>query len=61
MLKILKRRISLISPTRLTVLFRQTGLITAEGGLAATPTGRRLEQEIFGKPKEKLIDYLIAK
>ncbi|WHX41399.1 L-serine ammonia-lyase, iron-sulfur-dependent, subunit alpha [Mesobacillus sp. AQ2] len=34
---------------------------TAEGGLAATPTGRRLEQEIFGKPKEKLVDYLIQK
>ena len=34
---------------------------TAEGGLAATPTGRRLEEEIFGKPKEKLIDYLLAK
>ncbi|MFB5193415.1 L-serine ammonia-lyase, iron-sulfur-dependent, subunit alpha [Neobacillus sp. KR4-4] len=32
---------------------------TAEGGLAATPTGRRLEAEIFGHPKEKLIDYLI--
>jgi len=32
---------------------------TAEGGLAATPTGRRLEAEIFGQPKEKLIDYLI--
>ncbi|MEH7082712.1 L-serine ammonia-lyase, iron-sulfur-dependent, subunit alpha [Neobacillus drentensis] len=31
---------------------------TAEGGLAATPTGRRLEAEIFGQPKEKLIDYL---
>jgi L-serine dehydratase len=34
---------------------------TAEGGLAATPTGRRLEQEIFGKSKEKLVDYLIQK
>ncbi|KIY22417.1 L-serine ammonia-lyase, iron-sulfur-dependent, subunit alpha [Mesobacillus subterraneus] len=34
---------------------------TAEGGLAATPTGRRLEQEIFGKPKGKLVDYLIQK
>lgn len=32
---------------------------TAEGGLAATPTGKRLEEEIFGKPKEKLVDYLI--
>jgi L-serine dehydratase len=31
---------------------------TAEGGLAATPTGRRLEAEIFGQPKVKLIDYL---
>ncbi|MCM3665209.1 L-serine ammonia-lyase, iron-sulfur-dependent, subunit alpha [Mesobacillus subterraneus] len=34
---------------------------TAEGGLAATPTGRRLEEEIFGKPKTKLVDYLITK
>jgi L-serine dehydratase len=34
---------------------------TAEGGLAATPTGRRLEEEIFGKPKTKLVDYLISK
>jgi L-serine dehydratase len=34
---------------------------TAEGGLAATPTGRRLEEEIFGKPKSKLVDYLIQK
>jgi L-serine dehydratase len=34
---------------------------TAEGGLAATPTGKRLEEEIFGKPKEKLVDYLIQK
>lgn len=34
---------------------------TAEGGLAATPTGRRLEEEIFGKPKTKLVDYLIQK
>ncbi|WP_462405242.1 L-serine ammonia-lyase, iron-sulfur-dependent, subunit alpha [Gracilibacillus sp. Marseille-QA3620] len=34
---------------------------TAEGGLAATPTGRRLEEEIFGKPKTKLVDYLLAK
>lgn len=34
---------------------------TAEGGLAATPTGRRLEEEIFGKPKRKLVDYLINK
>jgi L-serine dehydratase len=33
---------------------------TAEGGLAATPTGRRLEAEIFGKPKEKLKDYLLV-
>lgn len=32
---------------------------TAEGGLAATPTGRRLEEEIFGKPKAKLVDYLV--
>ncbi|WP_210364174.1 L-serine ammonia-lyase, iron-sulfur-dependent, subunit alpha [Bacillus sp. REN3] len=32
---------------------------TAEGGLAATPTGRRLEEEIFGKPKAKLVDYLL--
>jgi L-serine dehydratase len=31
---------------------------TAEGGLAATPTGRRLEAEIFGQPKAKLKDYL---
>ncbi len=31
---------------------------TGEGGLAATPTGRRLEKEIFGEPKEKLIDYI---
>lgn len=34
---------------------------TAEGGLAATPTGRRLEDEIFGKPKTRLVDYLITK
>jgi L-serine dehydratase len=34
---------------------------TAEGGLAATPTGKRLEEEIFGKPKSKLVDYLIQK
>lgn len=34
---------------------------TAEGGLAATPTARRLEAEIFGQPKEKLIDYLATK
>jgi L-serine dehydratase len=34
---------------------------TAEGGLAATPTGKRLEEEIFGKPKKKLVDYLIQK
>ncbi|MEH7076464.1 L-serine ammonia-lyase, iron-sulfur-dependent, subunit alpha [Neobacillus drentensis] len=32
---------------------------TAEGGLAATPTGRRLEAEIFGQPKPKLKDYLV--
>lgn len=32
---------------------------TAEGGLAATPTGIRLETEIFGKPKAKLVDYLV--
>ncbi|MEK5444359.1 L-serine ammonia-lyase, iron-sulfur-dependent, subunit alpha [Fredinandcohnia sp. FSL W7-1320] len=32
---------------------------TAEGGLAATPTGRRLEAEIFGQPKESLMDYLV--
>ncbi|WP_071392979.1 L-serine ammonia-lyase, iron-sulfur-dependent, subunit alpha [Bacillus tuaregi] len=32
---------------------------TAEGGLAATPTGRRLEAEIFGQPKERLVDYLV--
>ncbi|WP_077211996.1 L-serine ammonia-lyase, iron-sulfur-dependent, subunit alpha [Bacillus dakarensis] len=32
---------------------------TAEGGLAATPTGRRLEAEIFGQPKDKLKDYLV--
>lgn len=32
---------------------------TAEGGLAATPTGRRLAEEIFGKPKNKLKDYLV--
>jgi L-serine dehydratase len=31
---------------------------TGEGGLAATPTGRRLEAEIFGEPKESLIDYM---
>jgi len=31
---------------------------TGEGGLAATPTGRKLEAEIFGKPKENLLDYL---
>ncbi|WP_338469408.1 L-serine ammonia-lyase, iron-sulfur-dependent, subunit alpha [Niallia sp. XMNu-256] len=31
---------------------------TGEGGLAATPTGRRLEVEIFGEPKEKLVDYI---
>jgi L-serine dehydratase len=34
---------------------------TAEGGLAATPTGRRLEAEIFGEPKAKLADYLVSK
>ncbi|WP_019155398.1 L-serine ammonia-lyase, iron-sulfur-dependent, subunit alpha [Robertmurraya massiliosenegalensis] len=33
---------------------------TAQGGLAATPTGRRLEAEIFGQPKEKLKDYLVG-
>jgi L-serine dehydratase len=32
---------------------------TAEGGLAATPTGRRLEQEIFGDTI-KLIDLVLA-
>jgi len=32
---------------------------TAEGGLAATPTGRRLEAEIFGQSKVKLIDYIV--
>ena len=32
---------------------------TAEGGLAATRTGRRLEAEIFGKPKERLVDYIL--
>jgi L-serine dehydratase len=32
---------------------------TGEGGLAATPTGRRLEAEIFGEPKAKLKDYLV--
>lgn len=32
---------------------------TAEGGLAATLTGRRLEAEIFGQPKVKLTDYLV--
>jgi L-serine dehydratase len=32
---------------------------TAEGGLAATPTGRRLAAEIFGQPKQRLIDYLV--
>ncbi|WP_394238350.1 L-serine ammonia-lyase, iron-sulfur-dependent, subunit alpha [Niallia oryzisoli] len=32
---------------------------TAEGGLAATPTGRRLEAEIFGEPKERLVDYIL--
>ena len=31
---------------------------TGEGGLAATPTGRRLEAEIFGEPKNSLIEYL---
>ncbi|HZG73467.1 MAG TPA: L-serine ammonia-lyase, iron-sulfur-dependent, subunit alpha [Chondromyces sp.] len=34
---------------------------TAKGGLAATPTGKRLEEEIFGRPKERLVDYLIKK
>ena len=33
---------------------------TAEGGLAATPTGKRLEAEIFGQPKENLVDYLVV-
>ena len=33
---------------------------TAEGGLAATPTGKKLEAEIFGQPKEKLVDYLVG-
>lgn len=33
---------------------------TAEGGLAATPTGRRLEAEIFGVPKPRLVDYLVT-
>ena len=35
---------------------------TGNGGLAATPTGKRLEAEIFGhpQPKEKLKDYLIS-
>ncbi|MFC0470875.1 L-serine ammonia-lyase, iron-sulfur-dependent, subunit alpha [Halalkalibacter kiskunsagensis] len=33
---------------------------TAEGGLADTPTGRRLEAEIFGQPKDKLKDYLVS-
>ncbi len=32
---------------------------TGEGGLAATPTGRRLEAEIFGEPKARLKDYLV--
>ncbi|WP_428908240.1 L-serine ammonia-lyase, iron-sulfur-dependent, subunit alpha [Niallia sp. Krafla_26] len=31
---------------------------TGEGGLAATPTGRRYEAEIFGEPKASLIDYM---
>ena len=31
---------------------------TGEGGLAATPTGRRYEAEIFGEPKNNLIDYM---
>ncbi|WP_147532817.1 L-serine ammonia-lyase, iron-sulfur-dependent, subunit alpha [Bacillus marasmi] len=33
---------------------------TAEGGLAATPTGRKLEAEIFGTPKPRLVDYLVT-
>jgi L-serine dehydratase len=34
---------------------------TAEGGLAATPTGRRLEQEIFGSSKPfKLKDLVLS-
>lgn len=33
---------------------------TGQGGLAATPTGRRLEAEIFGEPKAKLVDYLLV-
>lgn len=35
------------------VALRETGI----GGLAGTPTGKRLKAEIFGEPK-KLIDYL---
>ncbi|MBM4765200.1 L-serine ammonia-lyase, iron-sulfur-dependent, subunit alpha [Bacillus sp. B15-48] len=31
---------------------------TGEGGLAATPTGRKLAAEIFGQPRAKLKDYL---
>ncbi|MBT2758764.1 L-serine ammonia-lyase, iron-sulfur-dependent, subunit alpha [Mesobacillus foraminis] len=34
---------------------------TGEGGLAATPTGRRLEAEIFGEPKARLADYLVSR
>lgn len=33
---------------------------TAEGGLAATPTGKRIEAELFGQPKENLVDYLVV-
>lgn len=35
---------------------------TAEGGLATTPTGKRLEKEIFSRgPKESLKDYALIK
>lgn len=34
---------------------------TGEGGLAATPTGRRLKAEIFGEPKARLADYLVSR
>lgn len=34
---------------------------TGEGGLAATPTGRRLEAEIFREPKARLADYLVSR
>lgn len=33
---------------------------TGQGGLAATPTGRKLEAKIFGEPKAKLVDYLLV-